>query len=75
MLYDDATQLTEALRELFRERCTKKELLHNLSETLNGFPQIKNTIFQHAIIEFIVVHAEDDCEIVLDDEEVRRIWN
>lgn len=75
MLHKDALQLKEELRELFRERCTKPQLLQHVAEKLSGFPHLRNTIFQKAINEFIVIRAEEDCEIILHEDEIKAIWD
>ena len=74
MLHKDVGQLREELRVLFRERCTKSELLIALKARLNRFQHLKGTAFQESINDFIIDRAEDGCEIVMYDEDITEIW-
>jgi hypothetical protein len=74
MLDKDTFKLKEELRELFRERQTKPELLLALTARLRNFQQLKGTLFQNTINEFITVRAEDDCEILIYDDEIEKLW-
>lgn len=72
--YNDAGKLREELRELFRERCSKGELMRKLAESLCKYPQLKGTPFQEEINTFIVLRAEQDCEVLIQDDEMLEIW-
>lgn len=75
MLSGVVDKLKEELRELFRDRCTKSELMHALAATLTNFQQLRGTASEAVINEFIMRRAEDGCEIMIHDEEFRELWN
>ena len=71
----NASTLMEDLKKLFRERYTKDELMRELGLRLTNYRYLKDTPFQAAINNFIVLRAEEDAEILIHDDEIGQIWN
>jgi hypothetical protein len=74
MVFNQASKLREEIAELFSQEYTKHELLSALASRLQKYPELKNTPFHAIISNHIVEQAEEECEIMIHEDEINQLW-
>lgn len=78
VLFSSVHDLMDELKIVFRYAAEKKfkkeELLFALQRKLIQYEHLYNSSFQQAVDEHILQQAALQCEIVLDDLELKQIW-
>ena len=78
VLFSSVHELLEGFKELFftaaQEGYPKEELVTALHAALKGYPHLKGSQLAPAIQTHIIQTAASICNIVLDENDMKRIW-
>jgi hypothetical protein len=79
ILRSSVHDLMEDLKIIFIEaagdKTKKPELMLKIQKKLKEYPQIKGTAFETEITRLIEFESNEQCEIILSDEELNMLWN
>jgi hypothetical protein len=78
LLFSSVQQLIDELKIVFQSAVSKQfqqeEILMAIQVKLSSYQQLKGTPFQVAINNFIAQQAQSQCEILLEDAEIKQLW-
>ena len=77
-LFSGVHDLLDELKAIFQQAADKKyhkeELLMAVQSTIKNYRQLKDTPFEEAINNQVILESLSECHIELEAAEVRRLW-
>ncbi|HMC84313.1 MAG TPA: hypothetical protein VKI61_02265 [Chitinophagaceae bacterium] len=70
--------LMEDLKNIFssasKTKTVKEELIQAIRSKLKSYPTLQGADLQHDISQHIKIEAKDQCGLLLDESDIRQIW-